>query len=197
MKERRKSERRKWVGKPGFPLTDCNGEVVTKSRRRILDRRMNSTDIQPQIIPTYPLTDSSGELVTENRRQIIDRRSITIENESHVSSYGRFNGKLLLTFQGITQWLSATNPLIVVGRRKECDIRVNNKYASREHARFEFRDSLIFVKDQSTNGTYLMWEQGDVAHLTGQELPLTGTGLISLGCPISLDDEHLIRFESE
>ena len=192
MKERRKNDRRQWVGKPSFPLTDNNGEIVTTNRRRLIDRRMDNTDIKQKA--NYPLTDSNGEFVTENRRQIVDRRWNTVEIDSNASSDGD-DGKLLLTFQAITQWLSPANPIIIAGRRKDCDIRIINKYTSREHARFELRDGLIFIIDQSTNGTYLMWEQGEVAHLTGKELPLSGTGLISLGCPISLDDEHLIQFK--
>ena len=195
MKERRKRERRNWVVKPEFPLTDCNGEVVVKNRRRLLDRRMSNIEIESKTSAPYPLKDSNGELVTENRRQIVDRRTHTLNIEPDTISGENYDGKLLLTFQSMTQWLSPANPLIVAGRRKDCDIRIINQYTSREHARFELRDSLFFIVDQSTNGTYLMSEQGDVTHLTGQELPLMGGGLISLGCPISLEDEHLIRFE--
>ena len=195
MKERRKRERRNWVGKSEFPLTDSNGEVVTSNRRRLLDRRTYSTDIETTTSLQYPLKDSNGELVKGNRRQIVDRRSHSLEIESDTTPGENNNGKLLLTFQGMTHSLSPTNPVVVAGRRKDCDIRIINQYTSREHARFELRDGLFFIVDQSTNGTFLMWEQGDVAHLTGQELPLMGDGLISLGCPITLEDEQLIRFE--
>jgi hypothetical protein len=195
MKDRRKSERRKWVGKLSYPFTDSNGILVTKNRRRVIDRRVNDEEEQGE--PVYPFTDSSGELVTTNRRRILDRRTIqtNIEKEPNPSESG--SGELMLTFQQNSHTMSRANPRIVAGRRKDCDIRVVNKFTSREHARFEMHSGSFFITDQSTNGTYLMWDQGDVVRLSAQELPLTGSGVISLGCPISLDDEYLIRFECQ
>lgn len=195
MKDRRKSERRQWVGKQSYPLTDSNGILVTKNRRRVIDRRLNDEEERGE--PVYPFTDSSGELVTTNRRRILDRRTIQANIEKETNPIEEGCGQLMLTFQNNCHTMSRANPRILTGRRKDCDIRVVNKFTSREHARFEMHDGSFFIYDQSTNGTYLMWDQGDVVRLSAQELPLTGSGVISLGCPISLDDEYLIRFECQ
>ena len=49
--------------------------------------------------------------------------------------------------------------------------------------------------DQSTNGTYVRLQGNDeICLLNGEELPLVGEGLISLGRPVAEDDMHLVSF---
>jgi FHA domain len=162
MKERRKRERRNWANKPKYPLTDSNGVLVKRNRRRILDRRMNS---KPDRSDNEPLST-----------------------------------RLHVSWLDITKELSATEPELLVGRALGCGICVDSQFASREHALFTYRDGTFCICDHSTNGTFLrlnQHQQHQDIHLVGKELPLSGSGLISLGIPIDQNDKNVIRFRLE
>jgi len=146
--------------------------------------------------PKYPFVDSDGVLVTSNRRRILDRRTDSArpdrsDNEALSSIC------LYVSWSDITKELSASEPELLVGRALSCGISVDSQFASREHAVFKYRDGTFFICDQSTNGTFLRLNQHQDVHLVGKELPLSGSGLVSLGLPIDRNDEFVIRFRRE
>ena len=82
----------------------------------------------------------------------------------------------------------------MLGRDEVCDIVVNTEYASRQHARVEFRFEKFVVSDQSTNGTYIRFSDGHVIRISREDLVLRGSGSISLGQPYSDKPTELIEF---
>ena len=70
---------------------------------------------------------------------------------------------------------------VVLGRAETCDLVVPSPLASRVHARIEHRRGKFILVDQSTNGTYVWTADGKEVFLRREELPLWGTGFISLG----------------
>ena len=138
--------------------------------------------------------DSNGVLVTHNRRRTLDRRSSRDENNEEDTQQRKQQKRILLSFNGHTAELSQATNRIVAGRGISCDFVVKNKYTSRAHARFECRDGGLVIVDESANGTYITTDQGEEIHLKGNELNLSGSGLISLGTPVNRDDGEIIQF---
>lgn len=101
---------------------------------------------------------------------------------------------LLLEFKqeqlGVDQGSSAFK----IGRDNESDLVVSSSFASRNHARIEFRRGKYVLVDQSTNGTYIKTNDGKVVYLRREELPLWGSGEIGLGEAVSAGNPNLIRF---
>jgi pSer/pThr/pTyr-binding forkhead associated (FHA) protein len=86
----------------------------------------------------------------------------------------------------------------VLGRAKDCDLRVMGARTSRHHARIVYRHGKFVLIDQSTNGTYVQPEGGaQVLLLDQEEYPLAGAGSISLGGPTHLATDGLIEYQFE
>ena len=69
----------------------------------------------------------------------------------------------------------------VIGRSPACDLVVPADTSSRQHARLEYRRGKFLLVDQSTNGTFVRFQDGQTLFLKREESPLWGEGQISLG----------------
>jgi class 3 adenylate cyclase len=83
---------------------------------------------------------------------------------------------------------------VSAGREALCGIVVKNTLASRVHAQIELRLGKFFIADQSTNGTYIGFHDGNTVHIIRQEVLLAGSGVISLGQSFADNPEELIEF---
>lgn len=101
---------------------------------------------------------------------------------------------LALTYQGEARELELGGTL-GIGRAETCDLVVGSPLASRVHARIESRRGKFVFIDQSTNGSYVRTEDGNVVYLRREELPLWGSGAISLGEAFGNDGTHLLEFK--
>jgi len=81
---------------------------------------------------------------------------------------------------------------ITIGRDPTSDIQVRSKKASRNHATLEYRRGTFVLSDISTNATYL--RQGlEETRLHREQMPIFGSGQISLGVPFDKDPEEIIE----
>ncbi|MCP4408853.1 MAG: FHA domain-containing protein [Gammaproteobacteria bacterium] len=158
-----------------------------KERRKGERRSWKST-------PKYPFIDSEDAAVNSNRRRTVDRRYNSDTAQTDSNGHSTQSQQLALNWNDRTEVLSDTNPVLLAGRCSPCSFIVNKKFVSRKHAQFEHRDGSFYIADYSTNGTYLRWDNGAEAHLVGNEIPLTGNGVISMGRPITNNVEGLIQF---
>ncbi len=83
-----------------------------------------------------------------------------------------------------------------IGRADSCEITVASPLASRVHARIESRRGKFVFIDQSTNGSYVRTEDGNIVYLRREELPLWGKGVISLGATLDENIGHWVSFAS-
>lgn len=83
---------------------------------------------------------------------------------------------------------------VVLGRGDTCDIIVQNNFASRQHVRIEFRFGKFFIIDQSTNGTFVRFKDGNVVYVSREEIVLQGAGTISMGQPYTENPVDLVEF---
>jgi pSer/pThr/pTyr-binding forkhead associated (FHA) protein len=70
---------------------------------------------------------------------------------------------------------------MMLGRNDNCDIIVRNSFVSRQHIRIELRFDRFWLIDQSTNGTYIRFDDGVKAHVIRDEIVLQNSGKFSLG----------------
>ncbi len=85
-------------------------------------------------------------------------------------------------------------PMFLIGRSPQCDLVVDSGFASRTHAKIEYRRGKFVLVDQSTNGTFVKTPEGKEVYLRREELPLWGEGSISLGEVIAPGNAHLISY---
>ena len=104
--------------------------------------------------------------------------------------------RLSLTYHNLSVVLDDERPQVVLGRSQSADIPVAEALASRQHVRLEFRRGKFFIIDQSTNGTYVL--NGDAeAFLRREEMPLAGSGKISLGRSFAENPQEVVHFKSD
>ncbi len=104
------------------------------------------------------------------------------------------NNELILHYCGQSLKVNKERISVVIGRGEVCDIIVQNDFASRQHARIELRFGKFIIADQSTNGTYVRFRDGNVVRIAREEVILQGAGSISLGQPYSENPTGLVEF---
>lgn len=110
------------------------------------------------------------------------------------SSSARLQTKLTLRVGGRTLAFPPDKTVLVLGREKTCDFVVEEKTASRRHARIERSGLQYFLIDESTNGTYVAVEGDREVMLRRDRLLLRGRGKIAFGTSTSSAAES-ISFE--
>lgn len=101
---------------------------------------------------------------------------------------------MLLEYKNQKQEVGQRTTGFRIGRDNDSDLVVTSSFASRNHARIEFRRGKFVLIDQSTNGTYVKTNDGKVVYIRREELPLWGSGEIGLGEATSENNQNLIRF---
>jgi class 3 adenylate cyclase len=81
-----------------------------------------------------------------------------------------------------------------IGRDNKNDLVVDQEPVSRSHANIECRQGRFVLVDRSTNGTYLLLENGARFFVQRDEFTLHDRGVICLGQAVSEDNPDVIRF---
>lgn len=105
--------------------------------------------------------------------------------------------RLYLTYHNDIKDVATRTQGFILGRSKDCDLTVNSELASRHHAQLVFRKGKFVLIDQSTNGTFVKTQGGKEVYVQSEAVPLSGSGFISLGKAVSIDNEHLIYFSCQ
>jgi hypothetical protein len=157
------------------------------NERRTLEDRRESDDAPP-----FPFFDSEQTLVRENRRRIPDRRINNIEVDSNEESEKEATRLFLWHKEEVCELFPNTEE-IIVGRAQTCGLIFQNRYTSRQHARFRYDNGDFTLTDHSTNGTYIKNDEGEM-FLMGEKIELHGSGIVSLGTPIEYVDKDVIHY---
>jgi adenylate cyclase len=102
--------------------------------------------------------------------------------------------EMILRYRGRSIKVNKECRSVVLGRDETCDLVVQNELASRLHIRIELRFGKFIIVDQSANGTYVRFSDGNVAHITREEIYLQGNGSISLGQSFAENPSDVIEF---
>jgi adenylate cyclase len=102
--------------------------------------------------------------------------------------------ELMLRYHQQVLTVGETLKSVVLGRGNDCDMAIMSKLASRQHARIEYNFGKFLLNEQSVNGTYIRFSDGQVIQLNQQQIVLHGAGTISLGEPFSEGPTEVIEF---
>lgn len=102
--------------------------------------------------------------------------------------------QLYLTYHERIKELASRDESITLGRSHKCDFVVQSDCASRQHASLVYRRGKFIVSDHSTNGTFIKPQGSKEIYIHNEDYPLSGSGFISLGESISVDNEHLVYY---
>jgi class 3 adenylate cyclase len=86
---------------------------------------------------------------------------------------------------------------ITIGRDSVCVLTIASQFASRVHAHVEYRRDKFVLQDRSTNGTFVTSDGGKEVFRKGESLPLSGHGIVSLGCPLLAQTGEIMRYVVE
>lgn len=85
---------------------------------------------------------------------------------------------------------------LTVGRDPDCDLCVDMRLASRRHCTLERRGDKVYLRDHSTNGTFITLDGEREARIRTEEIVLHGRGWLSFGVSRLLAEE-LVQFRCE
>jgi len=106
-------------------------------------------------------------------------------------------GSLLVTLDEERMRVDQWRLSIVVGRSKECDLPVNDSFASRKHLTIKLVRTHFYLFDHSINGTFVSLASGEEVHVLRRELLLDGSGQICVGRSRSEKPAEIITFSRD
>lgn len=104
-------------------------------------------------------------------------------------------GRLRLQAGAVTLDVSADQPTITVGRADQNDLVAHGDFVSRLHARIEYRHDHFVLTDQSTNGCYVLTDDGSQSFVRRDSQVLRRAGLIGLGRAPEAGQTDALRYE--
>lgn len=84
---------------------------------------------------------------------------------------------------------------VTLGRGARSDVVIPDGRVSRQHATIEAQQGTFFLKDSSTNGTYVAIGDDEAMFLHRDQLRLHGAGVLSLGRPINDPQAKVLQFD--
>lgn len=103
--------------------------------------------------------------------------------------------RMRLRHQEDVLFLDEQHPILLFGRELGNDVVIMDPRASRQHARIERRRGGFVLIDYSTNGCYVVEDNGSERCIKGSEIPLVGPGRIGCGFSASEVERDLVFFE--
>jgi adenylate cyclase len=103
-------------------------------------------------------------------------------------------GRLILEYRGGKIEVEPASQVFTIGRGEKNHLVVDRELVSRSHADIEFRQGKFILVDHSTNGTYLLLENGSRFFVRREEFTLQDRGSICLGQAVSDQNPDIIRY---
>lgn len=117
--------------------------------------------------------------------------------ESEKILRNKLYARLLLVYRGQNIELKPSTDLFNIGRGPRNDLIIDRELVSRSHAIIEFRQGKFILADHSTNGTYLMLENGSRFFVRREEITLHDQGIICLGQTAFKENPDIIHYECQ
>lgn len=120
---------------------------------------------------------------------------LTMKATSIKSSQSRSPAKLCVRYHGRAYLLDDKTPFLTLGRDQGNDLIIEDRKASRHHARIERRGDKFFFVDQSTNGSYVAIAGEQETLLRREEMLLRSCGSLCFGCSVNDPNADCANFE--
>jgi len=142
-------------------------------------------------------TEFRGKVEATDVFQVSWEQEDTTKTRIGMSAFRKPAGtknELVLRYHQQVITLSEKNKSIVLGRGDDCELIILDNLASRQHARIEYNFGKYLFIDHSANGTFIRFSDGQVIHLSHQQIVLHGVGTISLGKAFSESPGEVIEY---
>ena len=145
--------------------------------------------------PLFPFFDSEDTLVRQDRRHIPDRRvnDIYIEDPNQQIDQDLGDKRLFIWYNDEIREVQRQEDGFWLGRSAKSMAKFSNRFVSRLHAKLCYQDGAYYLIDNSTNGTYLKNDDGEV-FVSKEQVLVRGSGIISLGVPFEHADSDVIHY---
>jgi len=171
--------------------------VALAKARQILTTRQTVETLSPLLRASTRYTDRTpvkGKQEEIDVYEVIWREEDLTRMEGYQIPLADSQARLQLRFREQEIEVSHSRPVVTIGRGQQNDIVVLDTLVSRMHARIEYRRGRFVLLDQSTNGTYVLTDEGEKAYLRREELALRGSGVISFGRATSGEAPEAVHF---
>ncbi len=108
---------------------------------------------------------------------------------------GLLFARLILEYRGASFEVMPNSHVFSIGRGERNNLVVDQDLVSRTHADIEFRQGKFILVDGSTNGTYVLLENGSRFFVQREEFTLHDRGIICLGQAVVDKDPDLIHYQ--
>lgn len=171
------------------------GQILTTEATE----RCLSTALKSCVRPIF-YTTLKGSALETTIYQVLwrtDNHDMTDVNLRSGKTIPGETGSLLVTFDEervrVDQWRTS----IIIGRGPECDLVLNDRFASRQHFSIKLVRTHFYLFDHSTNGTFVSLQNGEEVHVLRRELLLDGAGQIRVGRSREEQPTDVIAFERD
>jgi len=126
----------------------------------------------------------------ENEEQVtrFDTPPAKVEEATRFSS-------LLLEYHGKTVRLDSGHTHCSIGRGQDNDLRVAGKFTSKLHAEITFHNGNFHLRDMSTNGTDVVFDDGRSQSVHREQMLLGQQGTICFGGLPEVDPDAAVHFK--
>jgi len=184
---------------------ELTGEVVTNAARIVgaarRDQILCSSDVVTELGPQTPVKlrpMPDIECIPQDGKQL---DIFQIEWSIHPVP-GQFSvlsimpaTRLSVCYRDKSHLLDDKMRVLTVGRDLSNKVHIDDRKASRSHARIEKRNSGFYLVDTSTNGSYVSFAGRQEVHVKHNEILLEGNGSISFGASKSDPAAPVAEFE--
>ncbi|MDE2440845.1 MAG: adenylate/guanylate cyclase domain-containing protein [Betaproteobacteria bacterium] len=103
--------------------------------------------------------------------------------------------RLCVRYRGKAFLVDEKTPVLTIGRDLACKLTIDDRKASRQHARVERRNDGFYLIDTSTNGTFVTLSGRQEVMVRRHEMQLDGKGKVSFGASSNDPQSDLADFE--
>jgi len=146
-------------------------------------------------IPELGTVNELGNSLSLHQVQWVDYEVSVYPHSTFGDAEVGGKGRLNLKFRGKTFLLDDKSPVLTIGRDLNNNLVIDDRKASRQHARIELRTDGFHLVDTSTNGTFLSYNGRPEIGVRRKDMRLEGKGYICFGG--SSSDPLIARLEFE
>jgi hypothetical protein len=174
--------------------------TIAKPRQAITTQD-TITRLSPEVAALTRLYDVVS--LKGNRREIAiyevlwEKEDVTAILMRASSEYRSAAPSMSLSYHANEMTVTPDTPVLLMGRGSDCDLVVEASLVSRVHAKIEYRRGKFVLIDQSTNGTFVRPRDGKEVYLRREEMPLLGSGHISLGKATRQGEADVIYYSAQ
>lgn len=127
-----------------------------------------------------------------------DESATTFRLQTQVmsSTENDVHGAITLTRSGVSRRITAQDCPLSIGRERGCGLVLGGGNVSRQHGSFLYERGRFHYRDESRNGTYLVFA-GKEMYVCDSRIALSGAGAISPGVPLAEQRGEILRFSCE